>query len=117
MQCCSNTSKFLLQRLGVEVPFYEDKETTFDELQARIATTIELLEKTDAAVIDAKVNEPVFMETSMGNFRFETGQRYVSEYIIPNFHFHLTSAYCILRTQGVPLGALDYLKGVFVKVE
>lgn len=56
------------------------------------------------------------MESKMGNFRF-TGQRYVSEYVIPNFHFHLTSAYCIMRTQGVPLGAFDYLKDVFEKVQ
>lgn len=50
----------------------------------------------------------------MGNFKF-TGQRYVSEFAIPNFHFHLSSAYCILRHQGVPLGALDYMKDVFEK--
>lgn len=58
------------------------------------------------------------METkSMGTFRFETGQTYVSEYAMPNFHFHLTTAYCILRHRGVPVGALDYMKDVFHKLE
>lgn len=55
------------------------------------------------------------METKMGNFGF-TAQRYVSEMAIPNFHFHLSSAYCILRHQGVPIGAMDYLTGVLEKV-
>lgn len=102
-------------RLGVEVPYMEDNEKTFEELQARTARTIELLEKADPSVINGKENEEIIMETKMGNFRF-TGQRYISEYIMPNFHFHLTSAYCILRTQGVPVGALDYMKDVFERV-
>ncbi len=55
------------------------------------------------------------METKLGNFRFESGWIYLSEYAIPNFHFHLTSAYCILRHLGVPIGAFDYLGGVFHK--
>lgn len=69
----------------------------------------------DPTCIDGKEDEEVVMETKAGNFRF-TGQRYISEYALPYFHFHLTSAYCIMRTQGVPLGALDYLKDVFEKV-
>ncbi|KAH6898155.1 hypothetical protein B0T10DRAFT_543169 [Thelonectria olida] len=118
VQSCSNTAKFAVQRLGAsDVPVFEDNEATFDELQARIQKTIEVLEKTDPSVIDSKVDKEVIMETKMGNFRFETGQAYISEYIIPNFHFHLTSAYCILRTQGVSIGAFDYLKDVFHKIE
>jgi hypothetical protein len=73
------------------------------------------LEGVDPDIINGKENEEIIMETAMGNFRF-TGQRYVIEYAIPNFHFHLTSAYCIMRAQGVPLGAFDYLKDVFEKV-
>lgn len=51
----------------------------------------------------------------MGSFRFETGQAYVSNYAMANFHFHLTTAYCILRHKGVPIGALDYMKDVFYR--
>lgn len=116
VQSCSNTAKFAVSRLGApNIPTFDDTETTFPELQARIQRTIEVLESVDPEVINGKENEDVIMETKMGNFKF-TGQRYISEYIIPNFHFHLTSAYCILRTQGVPLGAFDYLKDVFEKV-
>lgn len=65
-----------------------------------------------------KETEPVIMETKMGNFRFESGQEYWSLYVMPNFHFHLTTAYCLLRQQGVPIGAFDYLgREIFVKVE
>ncbi|KAH7162143.1 hypothetical protein B0J13DRAFT_517425 [Dactylonectria estremocensis] len=117
VRSCSNTSKFSLHRLGVpDMPVFEDDEKTFAELQARIKRTVEMLESADRSIVDGKVDEEFIMETKMGNFRFQTGQQYISEYIIPNFHFHLTSAYCILRTQGVPIGAFDYLHDVFVKV-
>lgn len=116
VQSCSNTAKFLASRLGAQnIPTFEDDEQTFEQLQARITRTIEVLEGVDPEVINGKENDEIIMESKMGNFRF-TSQRYVSEYVIPNFHFHLTSAYCIMRTQGVPLGAFDYLKDVFEKV-
>lgn len=117
VQSCSNTAKFAVQRLGApDIPTFEDNEETFEDLQTRIQRTIEVLEKVDPEIINTKVNDEFIMETKMGNFRFESGQQYITNYIIPNFHFHLTSAYCLLRTQGVPIGAFDYLKDVFVKV-
>ncbi|KAH8738268.1 hypothetical protein BGZ61DRAFT_439854 [Ilyonectria robusta] len=117
VRSCSNTSKFSVHRLGApDIPVFEDNEETFEELQSRIKRTVEMLEKVDPELINSKLNEEFIMETKMGNFRFQSGQQYISEYIIPNFHFHLSSAYCILRTQGVPIGALDYLNDVFVKV-
>lgn len=106
-----------MHRLGApNIPVFEDNEQTFEELQSRIKRTIEMLEKVDPELINSKANEEFIMEANMGKFRFQSGQQYISEYIIPNFHFHLSSAYCILRTQGVPIGALDYLNDVFVKV-
>ncbi|KAK7413311.1 hypothetical protein QQX98_007821 [Neonectria punicea] len=117
VRSCSNTAKFAVQRLGApNIPVFEDNEETFEDLQTRIQRTIEVLEKVDPEVINAKVDDEFIMETKMGNFRFDTGQQYITNYIIPNFHFHLTTAYCLLRTQGVSVGALDYLKDVFVKV-
>ncbi|KAB5525668.1 hypothetical protein GE09DRAFT_1293192 [Coniochaeta sp. 2T2.1] len=117
VQSCCNTAKFLVERVGgIPQPKVEDTETTFDELQARITATIDILEAADAKAFERKEDREVIMESKMGDFRF-TGQRYVSEYAIPNFHFHLTSAYCILRHLGVPIGAFDYLRDVFEKVE
>ncbi|KAM0427607.1 hypothetical protein ACHAPT_007568 [Fusarium lateritium] len=117
VQSCSNTAKFAVSRLGApNIPIFEDDETTFTDLQSRIDRTIQVLESVDPACINGKENQEILMETKVGDFRF-TGQRYISEYVLPNFHFHLTSAYCIMRAQGVPLGAFDYLKDVFEKVE
>ncbi|OBT72339.1 hypothetical protein VF21_09450 [Pseudogymnoascus sp. 05NY08] len=118
VQSVSNASKFLCVRVfGMENIVLEDNETTFPELRTRIAKTIEILQSVDATKIDVKAtSEPIVMETKMGDFRFENGQTYLSEYVIPNFHFHLSTAYCILRHLGVPVGAMDYLSGVFHKV-
>jgi uncharacterized protein len=101
---------------GIQDIYLEDNEETFEQLQARIARTIDILKTVDETGMNGKEEKEVMMETKMGNFKF-TGQSYVSEYAIPNFHFHLTTAYCILRHLGVPIGAFDYLKGVFHKVE
>ena len=119
VQSCCNVAKFLPARVaGMKDTYFADDETTFEQLQGRIATTIELLRSVDEKFMDGKENEPIFMETkSMGTYKFESGQTYISEYALANFHFHLTSAYCILRHLGVPIGALDYLgKETFVKV-
>jgi hypothetical protein len=115
----SNTAKFFCVRvLSHPNTFFDDKETTIPELQTRIRQTIEILQSVDQTKFDAEkvVKDVVIMETAMGNFKFESGQTYLTEYAIPNFHFHLTTAYCILRHLGVPLGAFDYLGGVFHKV-
>ena len=119
VQSLSNTAKFYCVRvLALPDITLDDNESTFAELQSRITRTIEILNSVDQTQLDAEkvVEEPVIMETKMGNFRFESGQTYLSEYAIPNFHFHLTTAYCILRHLGVPIGAFDYLGGVFHKV-
>ncbi|KAH8896474.1 hypothetical protein GQ53DRAFT_16237 [Thozetella sp. PMI_491] len=118
VQSCSNTAKFLAVRVGgIEPIVLEDNEKTFPELQARITKTIEILESVDPKAMDGKEDAEVLMKTPrMGTFKF-TGYTYVSEYTLPNFHFHMTSAYCILRQLGAPVGAMDYLKDVFTKVE
>lgn len=119
IQCCSNTAKFCLERLGKvqDLPVWPDDETTFDQLKARIAETVALLEKADPACMDGMESREVLFETkAAGTFRFETGQRYVSEFAITNFHFHMGIAYCILRQKGVDVGAFDYMNDVFVKV-
>jgi hypothetical protein len=115
----SNTAKAFAARVlsHPETP-YEDNETTIPELQARITKTIKLLESVDQTNFDAEkvLKDEIIMKTGMGNFRFENGQTYLTEYAIPNFHFHFTTAYCILRHLGVPVGAFDYLNDVFQKV-
>jgi hypothetical protein len=115
----SNTAKFFCVRvLSLPDITLDDTESTFEELQARINHTIDILRSVDLSSLDVNkvAKDPVIIETKIGNFRFESGQIYLSEYVIPNFHFHMTSAYCILRHLGVPLGAFDYLSDIFHKV-
>jgi uncharacterized protein len=119
VQSACDTAVWYVDRVGrLEHVAVEDNEETFEQLYTRIDNTLAYLEKVDPKVLDDHADEPVRMETRrMGNYHFESGQIYFSEYALANFHFHLTSAYCILRTQGVPLNAMDYLKDVFHKVD
>lgn len=116
----SNTAKFFCVRvLKLENTTLTDEEATFAELQERIKLTIEILNSVPppSEVEGQKLAESeVIMETKMGNFKFESGQTYLSEFAFPNFHFHMTTAYCILRHLGVPISAMDYLGDVFHKV-
>ncbi|KAF2761560.1 hypothetical protein EJ05DRAFT_472540, partial [Pseudovirgaria hyperparasitica] len=116
VQACSNTAKFLSTRVGGVAPLVlDDNEETFAQLHARIARTIEILRSIRPEDMNGKEADQIVMETGMGNYGF-TGLGYVAEYAIPNFHFHLSTAYCLLREQGVPIGALDYLAGMFKKI-
>lgn len=118
VQSASNSAKFTLQRLGgMSIPYFEDDETTFEQLQARIDTTIKFLEGADPKCMDGVEDKEVMMETRGPKFKFETGQRYVSEYQMPKFYFHIVTTYCILRQRGVPIDMVDYLKDVLVMVE
>ncbi|KAK5683670.1 hypothetical protein LTS10_005204 [Elasticomyces elasticus] len=118
IQSCCNTIKFMLPRIGgLEDRHFPDDEKTFDELQSRITTTIDLLASVPEDAFAGKENEQVLMESKIGTFKF-TGQSYVSEFTLPNYHFHQASAYCILRHLGVDVGAMDYLgKETFVKLD
>ncbi|KAK2027425.1 hypothetical protein LX32DRAFT_592655 [Colletotrichum zoysiae] len=121
VQSVSNTAKFIATRLALqEDTYFPDTETTFPELQSRVDATISILSGIDPSSMDGKEDTEVLMETkSMGTFRF-TGYSYIVQYSCPNFHFHLSSAYCILRHLGVPLTAFDYLdtqRNLFVKFE
>ncbi|MGQ0741291.1 MAG: DUF1993 domain-containing protein [Alphaproteobacteria bacterium] len=94
---------------GVKPPSYEDNETTFDELQARIAKTVDFINSLKpeqfAGAESRKVDVPMRSETrTMG------GATYLFDYALPNFYFHLTTAYDILRHNGVELGKGDYVK-------
>ncbi|KAF6843167.1 helix-turn-helix-domain containing protein type [Colletotrichum musicola] len=120
VQSCSNTAKFLASRVaGKEDVFLEDNETTFPQLQARVDRTIDILRGITPESMDDKEDAEVILKSAVGSFRF-TGYSYVVLYSSPNFHFHLSSAYCILRHLGVPLGAFDYLdsqKDLLIKIE
>jgi hypothetical protein len=92
---------------GIAVPSYEDNETTFAELQARIAKTIAFIQNITAAQIDGSEEKEITLKFGK-DFHF-LGQAYLLDFVYPNFHFHLTTAYAILRHNGVELGKMDYI--------
>jgi uncharacterized protein len=93
---------------GVEAPKYEDVEVTFDELIARLQRTIEYLNEFNASQIDGSEDRLVPMKLRSGPIEFK-GIDYLLSFAIPNFCFHVTTAYNILRHNGVEIGKMDFL--------
>ena len=84
----------------VEIPSYPDVEQTFDELHARIQKTIDYLKSFDGAQIDGSEARQIVLKMRVGPIEF-TGQSYLLNFVLPNFFFHVTTAYDILRHSGV----------------
>jgi hypothetical protein len=107
----SNTAKNTLVRVaGTTAIPMEDDQKTFAELQTRIAKTIEILEGVDKASFEGVDEKEVLMTINKKEKKF-TGLSYMTGFALPNFYFHLTIAYAILRSKGVPIGKGDYLSG------
>ncbi|MDM0016805.1 DUF1993 domain-containing protein [Variovorax saccharolyticus] len=109
VQSASDASKLGTARIaGITAPSFPDTETTYAELQARVAKTIEFLNGVDRAGIDGAEAREVVMKVRGNELKF-TAERYLLQFALPNFYFHLTTAYDVLRHSGVPLSKLDYL--------
>jgi hypothetical protein len=93
---------------GVEVPKFEDVETTFPELQARIAKTLDFIASIDAKKMDGAEDREIKVGP-VGRERIFTGYSYLFTHALPNFFFHATTAYDMLRHNGVELGKRDFL--------
>lgn len=93
---------------GVELPKYEDNEQTFTELKARITKTLAFIETLSASQIDGSEERDITVQAGPNTLQFK-GQAYLSHYAMPNFYFHVTTAYAILRHNGVALGKRDYV--------
>lgn len=93
---------------GVEPPPYEDVETSFAELQARIEATLTFLATFEASQIDGSEDRDITL-TRRGETSVVKGQAYLLLQVLPNFYFHVTTAYAILRHNGVELGKRDFL--------
>jgi hypothetical protein len=93
---------------GVEIPSYPDTETTFSELQERIAKTIAFIQSIPADQVDGAEDKTITLKIGAGEMNFP-GQFYLLGFVIPNFFFHVTTAYNILRHNGVEIGKMDFL--------
>jgi hypothetical protein len=109
IQIATDVSKGCAARLaGLEIPSYEDNEKTFDELHARIAKTVAFLQSIKPEQIDGTDDKPITIKTRGREVTFP-GQTYLLTFVLPNFYFHLTTAYDILRHNGVVLGKPDFI--------
>ena len=93
---------------GVELPVFEGNETTIAELQARIAKAIDFVKSIKREQVDGKEGVEVVLKFPSGERKF-TGQGYLLNFALPNFYFHATTAYDILRHCGVEVGKRDFL--------
>jgi hypothetical protein len=112
IQRASDSSKGCMVRLGgVENVVMEDNEASFDDLKARIAKTIEFVKSVPADAINGKEDAEVVLKFPNGEFKFD-GRSFLLGFVHPNFYFHVTTAYAILRMKGVPIGKMDFLGGI-----
>ncbi len=93
---------------GLERPAYPDTETTFDELQARIANTVTYLGTFKPAQIDGSEERVITVPIRGNDVKF-MGQAYLLGFAMPNFYFHTVTAYAILRHSGVEIGKTDFI--------
>ncbi len=97
---------------GLEAPKFEDKETTFDELLERIDRTVAWLASVPPAALDGTEDKAVTFPVGRdGATRTMTAEDYLKTWVLPNMYFHITTAYAILRHNGVDVGKADYLNG------
>jgi hypothetical protein len=109
IQIACDVSKGAAARLsGIEAPSYEDNEATFDELQVRISKTVTFLESVAADKFDGSEEKEITLKAGPTEFKF-TGKAYLQNFVLPNVYFHSTTAFNILRHNGVEIGKMDFL--------
>jgi uncharacterized protein len=94
---------------AISVPSYADVEKTFPELHGRIAKTVAFLEGLDTSKFNDADKRPVTVRVSRNEEATMSGDMYYNKFVLPNFYFHLATAYNILRHNGVELGKRDFL--------
>lgn len=111
IQRASDSAKAVIPRVtGIEAPAMADTEKTFDDLEARIAATVAFLKTVKREAFDGREDHEVVLKLGGLSNTF-TARDYIQTFAIPNFYFHVTTAYALLRHKGVPLGKLDFIAG------
>ena len=110
IQIACDSAKFGVVRLaGGDAPKFEDNETTVAELKARIAKTIAYVQSVPAAQIDGTEDKDIEVPTRGAEPMKFKGEAYLKHFVLPNVFFHVTTAYALLRHNGVELGKRDFL--------
>jgi len=111
IQLSSDSAKGAAARLGgVDVPSFADTEATFSELHERIQKTIDFMQSVPQDGFDGSETRHIVLKFPNSSMEFD-GLSYLAGFVLPNFFFHVTTAYAILRHSGVPLGKADFLGG------
>jgi hypothetical protein len=109
VQLATDTATSGAARLaGVEVPVYDNTEASFLDLQARIRKAVGYLQTLKPVQLDGTEDKTVSWQTRSSTKSMQ-GQAYLTNHVLPNVFFHVTTAYNILRHNGVPLGKMDFL--------
>ncbi len=110
VQIAADFAKGISARLaGVDVPSHEDNEQSIADLQARLATTLAFIDSLDAAQFEGSEARDVILRPGTPKEKKLVGQAYLVNYGLPQFFFHVTTAYAILRHNGVEVGKRDYM--------
>jgi len=112
VQIACDTAKGAAGRLaGIEVPKHEDNEVTFADLKTRIAKTLDFVKSVTAAQLKDAESRAIEIKFPNGSWKF-TGLSYLNDFVLPNFYFHSSIAYALLRKAGVEVGKMDYLGAI-----
>jgi hypothetical protein len=112
VQIACDTAKGAAARLAnVDVPKHEDTETTLDELKQRIAKTLDFLKTVTASQVNAAESRTIEIKFPNGAWKF-TAVSYITDFVLPNFYFHVSMVYALLRKSGVEIGKTDFLGAI-----
>jgi hypothetical protein len=111
IQMASDSAKNAIARLaGIAAPAMPDTEATFAELKTRCRRTIDFVESVDRSALDGAEDRRVEIKFPNGTGYGFNGRDYLTGFALPNFFFHLTTTYALLRSEGVALGKPDFLQ-------
>jgi hypothetical protein len=109
VQVACDSAKGAAARLSqTDIPSFEDNESSFAELKARIQKTIDFMASVPEAGFEGAEDREITLKAGPREFKFD-GAGYLSTFAIPNFYFHMTTVHGILRHSGVAIGKTDFL--------
>ena len=110
VQIATDFAKGVTARLAnLDVPVYEDNEATFEELQARVTKTLRFISNIPAEKINGSEEREIITRPGTPKEKKFNGESYLLHYGLPQFFFHITTAYAILRSNGIDIGKRDYM--------
>ena len=112
---CDQAKNGAARLAGVEPPKFDDNEATLDQFRERISKTLAFLRTLDPKSIDSSSDREITFPLGSNNKGQMKGADYLYHFVLPNFYFHLTAAYAVLRNLGVDLGKRDFLGAIPLK--